>query len=117
VDLTRNFAASNVEDFSPVYAPDGQTIAFARRFLNESDWTPGRQLWVMDAQGQNASQLTFSELHNHLGFAWHPDGSQIALLRSNQADLYEPPEIWLIQSDGSDAVRLVINGFAPQWLP
>jgi len=113
-DLSRG---ENVEDTSPAFSPDGSLIAFARKFLDNERWTPGRQLWVMDSDGENARPLTDAPLFNHSAFAWHPDGSQIAFVRSNQATLNEPPEIWLISEDGSEPTRLVIGGFAPQWIP
>jgi hypothetical protein len=113
-DLTLDPSA---DDYAPAFSPDGATIAFARRFLDATRWTPGRQLWLMHADGTNPRPLTDAPLYSHLAFAWHPGGAQIAFVRSNQADLNEPPELWIINADGSNPLRLVINAYAPQWLP
>ena len=45
-----------VEDVSPVFSPDGKWIAFARRYLDPLRWTPGRQVWLMRADGTEAVQ-------------------------------------------------------------
>lgn len=105
------------DDNAPALSPDGSRVAFARRSIAPESWTPGRQLWIMRSDGRNAEQLTNTAVYNHTAFTWHPDNARIAYVRSNQADLNEAPEIWLINLDGSPAIRLVINGFAPAWLP
>lgn len=113
-DLTREPLA---DDNAPVISPDGSRIALARRSLAPQRWTPGRQLWVMAPDGSDAVQLTDDGVYHHTAFAWHPDNNRIAFIRSNQADLNEAPEIWLISVDLGTQVRLVINGFSPVWMP
>ena len=71
----------------------------------------------MQANGREAIQLTNNAVYNHTAFTWHPDNARISFVRSNQADLNEPPEIWMMNVDGSPPIRLVINGFAPAWFP
>jgi dipeptidyl aminopeptidase/acylaminoacyl peptidase len=105
------------DDYAPAVSPDGGLVAFARRSLAPESWTPGRQLWVMAPDGAEAHALTAAGLYHHTALAWRPDGTQIAFVRSNQADLNEPPEIWIIPVDGGPGVRLVIGGFAPLWIP
>ena len=110
-----------VEDFSPAFSPNGVTLAFTRRFLDDERWTPGRQIWLMTmpAAGSNPSQikpLTTSPDYLYTALAWHPDGTKLAAVRFNVTLLTEPPEIWLLDLGGG-AVRLVIGGFSPQWIP
>ena len=114
IDVTLDRLA---DDYAPAISPDAQLVAFARRSLSPESWTPGRQLWVMAPDGADARPLTAAGLYHHTALAWRPDGTQIAFVRSNQADLNEPPEIWIIPVDGGPAVRLVIGGFAPLWIP
>jgi Tol biopolymer transport system component len=113
-DLSKD---ENLEDTAPVFSPDGQFLAFARRFLNVEDWTPGRQLWLMGADGSQPHPLTNDPYFNHFEFAWNPNGKQIAFVRFNQTDLTEPPEIWIIDPETTRAQRLVVGGYAPQWIP
>jgi Tol biopolymer transport system component len=106
-----------VEDTSPSVSPDGSHLAFARRYLDASRWTPGRQAWVMRTDGSQAIPLSNAPSYSHSAFAWSPDGRQVAYLRFNQETLTDPLELWTVSSDGSDPTQLVIGGFAPQWIP
>ena len=113
-DLTK---ASQIEDSMPAYSPDGAWIAFARRYLDSTRWTPGRQLWLMRPDGSDAHPLTQAGDYNHFDFVWSLDSKQIAFVRFNQTVLTEPAELWLINADGSQPIKLVEGGFAPQWIP
>ncbi|MEJ2485125.1 MAG: Ig-like domain-containing protein [Anaerolineales bacterium] len=109
------------EDFSPAFSPDGLTLAFTRRYLDEDRWTPGRQIWLMAFPGisSTATQLlplTDSPSYMYTGIVWHPDGKKLAATRFDVTLLTEPPEIWLFELNGN-AIRLVIGGFNPQWVP
>jgi Tol biopolymer transport system component len=107
----------DLEDNSPVFSPDGTTIAFARKFLDTPSWTPGRQLWLIDAGGRNARQLTETPMYNHHDFSWSPDGTQIAFVRFNQTILTDSPELWLIHVNEGNPIQLVIGGYSPRWIP
>jgi hypothetical protein len=106
-----------VEDTSPSLSPDGSHLAFARRHLEATRWTPGRQAWVMRPDGSEAIALTNSPSYSHSAFAWSPDSRQIAYLRFNQETLTDPLELWMVALDGSSPTQLVIGGYAPQWIP
>lgn len=113
-DLTQT---DDVEDSSPVYIPDGSGLTFARKFLDVQRWTPGRQIWKMNVDGSQAAALTDEPYHNHYDLAWSPDGSDLAYVRFNKDDLTEPPELWMMGANGSNATRLVTSGYLPQWIP
>lgn len=106
-----------LEDATPSYASDGRIVAFSRKFLDKERWIPGRQLWLINNDGSNPRQLTSNSDFNHADFAWHPNGEYLAFVRYNQTKITEPPEIWIIQPNGSNALRLVIGGYVPQWIP
>ena len=114
IDLTQdNF----LEDANPVYSPSGARLAFGRKSLEPSTWSPGRQLWIRENPSGDAYPLTNDVDYNHTAFSWHPTENQLAYVRYNQAELAEPPEIWLIDLTTGENYRLIINGFAPQWIP
>ncbi len=113
-DLTQ---ANNIEDTAPVFSPDGSRLALSRKYLDPQRWTAGRQLWVMDRDGQHARALTNDPFYNYYDMAWSPDGRQIAVVRFNQVTLTDPPELWTVQADSGEAIQLVIGGFAPEWIP
>ncbi|MGB2911736.1 MAG: Ig-like domain-containing protein [Anaerolineales bacterium] len=105
-----------LEDTTPVFSPDGSNLAFARKFLDNARWTPGRQLWLLEVDKTGAVQYTDNPNFNHFDFAWSPDGSQLAYVRFNQTTLNEATEIWLIDTNNGLTTRLVQGGFAPQWI-
>lgn len=106
-----------VEDASPVYSPSGDRLAFGRKALEQDKWTPGRQLWVMRADGSDARALTNDPLYNHSGFVWSPDGALIVYVRFDVTDAAGTPEIWMMSADGASAQKLVAGGYLPHWLP
>lgn len=108
---------SFLEDLNPSFSTRGLAFAFSRKSLNPEDWTPGRQLWVMDLENGESAPLTDEVDYQHTSFAWHPDGQRLAYVRYNQAALSEAPEIWMIDTASGEALRLIINGFAPGWIP
>ncbi len=114
VDLT---VKPDIEDATPVFSPDGTWIAFGRKYLNAEDWTPGRQLWLMKTDGSEAHPLTDAPAMNHVGVHWSPDGKRIAFLRFDQTSIVAPPEVWMVEADGSGLLRLVIDAYAVQWIP
>lgn len=108
---------NTLEDANPSVSPQGSFLAFGRKSLAPAQWTPGRQIWIREEDVGTSYQLTAAGDFNHTAFSWHPAETRLAYVRYNQAKLSDPPEIWLIDRDGSDNYRLVINGFAPQWIP
>lgn len=113
-DLTQS---DLIEDTAPAFSPDGSGLLFARRYLDDAHWTPGRQIWYTRPDGSQIHALTDEPFWDHHDFVWYPDGSRFVCVRYNQAMLATLPELWLFQADGSQPVQLVIGGYAPQWLP
>jgi Tol biopolymer transport system component len=106
-----------LEDLNPSFSSLGLEFAFSRKSLNPQEWTLGRQLWVMDLENGLSTQLTDDDDYQHTSFAWHPDGETLTYVRYNQATLSELPEIWMVDTSTGEALRLIINGFAPGWIP
>ncbi len=106
-----------VEDASPAYSPSGAWLAFGRKGLAAGQWTPGRQLWLMRADGTEAHVLTAEPLYNHSAFQWSADEQQIVYMRFNAAEPGAPAEIWIISVDGTSARKIVAGGYLPQWVP
>jgi len=105
------------EDLNPSFAPSGLTLAYSHKSLDPALWTPGRELWVLNINNGENTQLSEIIDYQHTSFAWHPDGKLLAYVRFNQAALSDPPEIWLIDTTGGEPLRLIINGFQPGWVP
>jgi len=118
VDLSK---ADDLEDLLPSFSPDGENLAFARRFLNITLWTPGKQLWVIPVNEDNsfgqAFQLTNAPFHTHYDFAWSQGSDQLAFVRFDQTTLTEPPEIWVLDPVTFQEKQLIIGGVSPKWIP
>ncbi len=98
----RALASGMAWDMQPRYSPDGKWIAFT------SDRTGGDNLWIMDANGGSARQISkesFRLLNNPV---WHPSGRYLAGRKhfTTRRSL-GTGEIWLYNLDGGDGVLLV----------
>jgi Tol biopolymer transport system component len=104
------------QDGHPTWSPDGSRIAFDRNSSN---------VWVMNADGSGQTQLTHS-----FGFtasiepAWSPNGDKIAFSSSEQRPQDQVRELYVMNPDGTNAVRLAANttgrgpgDFLPAWSP
>jgi Tol biopolymer transport system component len=114
VNLTN---ASDVEDVTPVFSPDGGLIAFGRKYVDPERWTLGRPLWVMAADGSAVRPVMIDPLKVDYDFAWSLDGRQLAFVRFDQGAPTSPPELWLVNADGTNPLELVVGGYAPVWVP
>jgi Tol biopolymer transport system component len=96
-------------DLFAAYSPDGSKIAFV------SDRTGLPQVWVMDADGSDQTQLTFDALAKDQLPDWSPDGTKIAYAACEAAC-----DIWVMDADGTDQ-QIAIGGptddFGPAWSP
>ncbi|MCP4134126.1 MAG: hypothetical protein GY754_24350 [bacterium] len=73
----------------PQYSPDGSKIAF---ILETNDSEKGGQLWVIDADGSNAKQISVGNAVSYP--AWSPDGAVLAY--EKWAEVASPIEkVWM----------------------
>lgn len=111
-----------VDDASPAFSPAGDWLAFGRKALYLGQWTPGRQLWLMRADGSLAHALTADPLYNHSAFRWSPDGTSLAYMRFDTSEPGAPAEVWVIDrllaGEPASGPRLILAGaYLPEWLP
>ncbi len=104
VQLTSDLA----NDSLPAFSPDGDQIVFI------SSRSGLEQVWIMDADGTDAHQLTFDDSFKGQVPDWSPDGSQIAYAAG------DPGDIMVMDADGSNQ-HVVVGGssddFGPAWSP
>jgi Tol biopolymer transport system component len=106
VNLTNDAAP---DDF-PALSADGKKIAWTKGGLG-----PKGEIWVMEADGSNAYQVTFNAFPD-LNATWSTDGSRIAFrsLRDGNCGIY------VIDADGRNERRLApdqLKGGIPGWSP
>lgn len=106
-----NLTDSSGDDRNPAWSPDGTNIAFDSRRDGQAE------IYVMNADGTNQVRLTYL-FSAERGPAWSPNGSLIAY-DSNQVDGQPAAEgdhdIFLMNSDGSNQVRIVRKPGEDRW--
>jgi Tol biopolymer transport system component len=113
-------------DFDQAWSPDGSKLAFASNREGDSF-----EIFTMNADGSNVQRLTNNSIDDGQP-AWSPDGTKIAFTRGGacvialskprlklNADDPCMPYIYLMNSDGSNAVNLSTTGgdVGPVWSP
>jgi Serine/threonine protein kinase len=103
-----NLISSTRQDYSPQYSADNKKIAFT------SGRTGSNEIWVCDADGQNAVPITSFGGPDVGTPRWAPDGQQIAF------DSLAPGrrDVFIIGSQGGKARRLTghdSNNVRPSW--
>jgi Tol biopolymer transport system component len=96
-------------DYNPDWSPDGSSVVFERRVLENG--TDGDDLWVVDADGSDLHQLTDCAdqcwLDNEA--RWSPSGAQIAFTRGSGPRTIDHPStiaIDVMASDGTGVRQL-----------
>ena len=108
-----------LRDGDPSVSPDGTKIAF------ESFRDGGSEVYVMNADGTGVTRLTFNGPAEDRGTSWSPDGTRIAFHSARFPPAVPGPghsalEIFTMNADGTDQVRLTNNNFQdslPSWSP
>jgi len=109
-NLTENPDGGNFE--YPEWSPDGKRIAY-QAFV-DSNW----EIFVMDADGSNQTQLTFGENQEQWSMqpSWSPDGRQLAFA-SNRSGSWD---IYVMDRRGNKVIALTDDSMEdsmPDWSP
>lgn len=102
--------ASTRQESEPAFSSDGQRIAFI------SNRTGHNEVWIANADGSGAHQLTKLGVPFTHSPAWSADGKSIAFI-SGVAGQFS---IFIVASSGGTPVRLTPEGmqcFSPAWSP
>ena len=104
----------------PQISPDGKRVVFVRVTVNEKKNGYDTALWIVPTDGSEPPR-SFTSGPSDSSPRWSPDGSRIVFSRSAMKDGHgEPPQIYLISTQGGEAVALteVPQGAgSPVWSP
>ena len=109
-DIRRLTDASG-NDSSPSWSPDGRSIAFT------SDRDGNREIYVMDANGDNLQNLT-NDSSQDRSPSWSPDGRSIVFTSDRVGG--GNYEIYVMDANGDNVRRLTdhpAEDRAPSWSP
>src|SRR5207245_2069308 len=95
---------------SPLWSPDGQTLAFSLTRRDTSKWT----IAVIDATGGDPRVLTDGGGNDILD-SWSPDGTRLLF----HSDRTGRPQVFVMNADGSGQTRLtnVGDNWGGAWSP
>ncbi len=85
-------------EYFPMWSPDNSLIVYV------SDWGGDEEIWVMDADGGNPTQLTDNDTLDTAP-AWSPSGKQIIFQSNRDGD----NDLYIMTIDGEDVVQLTDN--------
>jgi Tol biopolymer transport system component len=88
------------------------SIAYQSRERRDTGWF----VYVMDSDGSNRTRLVEGQTEFLSAPTWSPDGSQIAYVSDRDGN----PDIWVMNSDGSDQVNISnhkAKDHSPAWSP
>jgi TolB protein len=101
---------SEFRDGEASFSPDGRRIVFV------SDRGGSLDVWVMDADGSDARQLT-TDAANDVSPSWAPDGERIAFVSDREGDR---TNIFVVQVESGEVSQITFQdrGLAfPDWSP
>jgi WD40 repeat protein len=109
---------TGLRESRPAWSPDGSRIAYVRRMNNAN-----HEIYVMNADGSGATQLTNRPDSVESEPSWSPDGQRIAFIsneRPTANTLVGRFHVWVMNADGSDQMLLTDIGgsnTSPDWSP
>ena len=108
--------ASTVIHIYPAWSPDGSKIAFVQTTVGEADFED-MDIFVMDVDGGNVTQLTDTSNGTEWTPTWSPDGTKIVY---DFTPTDQRGDIYVIDADGSNRHRLTSdedNDTGSVWSP
>jgi Tol biopolymer transport system component len=100
------FASGNTFriDLFPVWSPDGNRLLFTKPSAQKGSSSMNYEIFTASDTGENEKQLTnYSGMD--MAYSWSPDGKQIVFMSDRDGN----PELYKMNSDGSEILRLTNN--------
>ena len=104
----------DTSDSLPAYSPDGEWIAFSRK---KPRAPMGKQLWLMRADGTEATAVTENSDVHYGRPTWSPDGANIIMQGYYLAEPGAEPKLWLVDVASGELQEVASPGLQPTWLP
>jgi len=111
----------DINEGQPAWSPDGTKIAFTGPGTPNEDGVRRGDVYVMDADGTNRTNLTNTP--NFLDYqpSWAPSGEKLTFVREVEGRVFlEQPDIFVIDANGANANNLTQTDESeshPDWSP
>jgi Tol biopolymer transport system component len=106
-----------VEDGAPAWSPDGAWLALRRKEFTGPTATPGKQIWLMRADGSEATALTADAAFDFGSPLWSPDGRYLLFHRLSLKGPEITLSVWVLEVASRRTWQVANPGQRPQWMP
>jgi len=115
-NIERLTTHTSIGDDQPSLSPGGTRIAFVRFIGTLGAGSSAAQLWVMDADGSNATHLGTDSIEWVQSPSWSPDGTHLVFIRDGR--------IVMMTADGrseenltTGSTQAITHAWEPRWSP
>ena len=97
------------DNWSPVWSPDGRSLAFISDDIEGRDFTTNTQVKVVSVP--DGEPVSWSESLPYVwAVAWSPDGKSLAAIGCHDHEMWDPRSAWLYVLNSSGRVRRITDG-------
>ena len=106
---TRQITDGEGDNWSPVWSPEGRTLAFISDDIEGRDFTTNTQVKVVSVP--DGEPVSWSEALPYVwAVTWSPDGESLAAIGCHDPDMWDPRSAWLYVLDSHGGVRRITDG-------
>ncbi len=108
------------DDAVAQWNPDGNTVAFSRRYTDER-WTQGYQIYLRDIDSDQLIPVAYDKRYTTSNVQWNSTGTRLImqrfpLLNEDGTTMRDArPEIWSYDVETDTLNMILSNAFLPRW--